>query len=85
VARSIARQRVTSARRLRSSPARAGDEEGDEAKPVAGSPDHEQRWWSNATARKKVGEGSRLRGNGAGVSEGGARPFIGVRGTPGRQ
>jgi hypothetical protein len=34
---------------------------------------------------KKEGGGSGLRGNGAGVAEGGARPFIGVRGAPERR
>jgi hypothetical protein len=40
---------------------------------------------SSAQAWKKVGEGSGLRGNGAAMTEGGARPFIGTGGASRRR
>jgi hypothetical protein len=36
---------------------------------------------SSVRARKKARESSGMRGKGAGVTKGGARPFIGVGGT----
>jgi hypothetical protein len=40
------------------SPAATGDEEGDEAKPVKGSPGHERRWRGGAVAETNGGGSS---------------------------